>query len=118
MIAGLVMTVVFQLAHVVSGPEFVAEYDHKIAKSWHMHQMSTTSNFATKNRFVAYLLGGLNFQIEHHLFPQICHVHYPEISKIIKETAEKYNVPYHHHNGFWQAVYSHYSLLRSLGNTP
>jgi linoleoyl-CoA desaturase len=111
-IAGIIMTVIFQLAHVVPNTAFISQNDSEIAKNWHIHQMLTTANFATNNRVVTYLLGGLNYQIENHL----CHVHYPSIAIIVRSTAQKFNIPYIENSTFSGAIKSHYHLLQRLGS--
>jgi linoleoyl-CoA desaturase len=96
MFAGFVLSIVFQLAHTVEHtnfPEPIAG-TNDIENEWAIHQLETTANFATNNKLISWLVGGLNFQIEHHLFPRISHVHYPQISKIIKETCAEFNVKY------------------------
>lgn len=119
MIAGLYLTMVFQLAHVVEGPEqFGVPDDGKVENSWAIHQLSTTANFANKSKLATWLMGGLNFQIEHHLFPNISHVHYPRISEIVKSTAGEFGVPYHEYKRFGQAFRSHFRQLKSLGAVP
>jgi linoleoyl-CoA desaturase len=75
----------------------------------------TTSNFSRKNKWLSWYVGGLNFQVEHHLFPSICHVHYPALSNIVKETAQEYGLPYHEQATFMEAFRSHVRLLKSLG---
>jgi linoleoyl-CoA desaturase len=82
---------------------------------WAIHQLETTANFATRNKLLCWLLGGLNFQIEHHLFPKISHVHYPAISKIIKATCDEYNVKYMEFRRMRQAIFSHAMYLRKMG---
>ena len=77
--------------------------------------MKTTSNFAKKNLFLSWFVGGLNYQVEHHLFPNICHIHYSKISGIVKKTAQEFNVPYHEHKTFIAALRSHFSMLNKLG---
>jgi linoleoyl-CoA desaturase len=77
--------------------------------------MNTTANFANSNSALTWFIGGLNHQIEHHLFPTICHVHYPKIAGIVKETAREFNVPYHEHKTFYGALKSHFTLLNDLG---
>ncbi|MEO6537709.1 MAG: acyl-CoA desaturase, partial [Ferruginibacter sp.] len=96
MSAGLILSVVFQLAHTVEETAFPTTLgdSNKIENEWAIHQIETTANFATKNKLISWLVGGLNFQIEHHLFPKISHIHYPEISKIIKKTCAEFNVKY------------------------
>lgn len=114
--AGVVLGVVFQLAHVVEGPDHpMPDGEGMMESAWFIHQMQTTANFATHNPFVNWYVGGLNFQIEHHLFPKICSVHYPAISPIVKEVAEKHGVPYHVNRTFFGAVASHYRMLKHLG---
>ena len=114
--AGLILGVVFQLAHVVEGtayPELPA--DGEMTEPWVVHEMRTTSNFARKNRLVCWYVGGLNFQVEHHLFPRVCSIHYPAISDIVCEVAEKYGVPYNQHPTMLAAIASHYRMLKRLG---
>lgn len=115
-ICGLVLTLIFQPAHVIEETNFyVTDEKGSVENNWAIHQMKTTANFANGSRLFSWFIGGLNFQIEHHLFPNICHVHYRKIAKIVKATAKEFNVPYHHHRTFLSAVRSHFSLLHSLG---
>ncbi|MEI7669521.1 MAG: acyl-CoA desaturase, partial [Pseudomonadota bacterium] len=114
--AGIILGVVFQLAHVVEDTEHPsADDEHKMSDSWIVHQLKTTNNFGMTNRFLNWFVGGLNFQIEHHLFPHICSVHYTKISKIVQATAKEYDMPYHYHKTFRAAVASHYRTLKQLG---
>ena len=117
MFAGLVLSVVFQLAHTVEETAFpIANIDtNSIENDWAIHQVETTANFATKNKVVSWLVGGLNFQIEHHLFPKISHVHYPAISKIIKATCAEFNVKYIEYKRTRDAIISHALYLRKMG---
>jgi len=113
---GLVMGLVFQLAHVVEGTEFpMPNEEGNLEEAWADHQMRTTANFATKSKLASFLLGGLNRQIEHHLFPKVCHIHYPTISKIVKQTAHEFNLPYIESPTFVSALKSHYRMLKKLG---
>jgi linoleoyl-CoA desaturase len=114
-VSGVLLTIIFQLAHVVPGVGFVKPENDSIEESWHMHQMKTTSNFATNSRLITHLVGGLNYQIEHHLFPDICHVHYPKISEIVRQTALEFNAPYFSQKTLWGAVNGHYRHLREMG---
>ena len=115
-VAGISMTIIFQLAHVV--PNCRAEDDPSLlaGKNWHVHQLETTCDFAHGNKLLSYLIGGLNYQIEHHLFPHVCHMHYPAISGIVKQTAEEFSIPYHYERTFRGAIKAHYRHLRNLGN--
>ncbi|MTI21829.1 acyl-CoA desaturase [Fulvivirga sp. RKSG066] len=113
---GFVLGLVFQLAHVVEGMSFPEpDTEGKLEESWAVHQMRTTANFSRKSPMAKFLCGGLNFQIEHHLFPNICHVHYPEISKIVERTAKKYDIPYYENETFIGALKSHYRTLKFFG---
>jgi linoleoyl-CoA desaturase len=114
---GLFLSVVFQLAHTVEGLEFPTPNPEtqKIEQEWAIHQVTTTSNFATKNKVICWLLGGLNFQVEHHLFPRISHIHYPRINAIVKETCAEFNVPYQEHPTMFKAIRSHLTYIKHLG---
>lgn len=114
--AGFVLTVVFQLAHVTEKNEFPLVHEGELENNFLEHQLRTTTNFATHNRFISYMLGGLNFQVEHHLFPAISHVHYPQISKIVESTVKEFNLPYNIERTFVGAVYQHTKMLYKLGN--
>jgi linoleoyl-CoA desaturase len=116
MAAGFSISLIFQLAHVVENVNYV-EPDKSgiIHTNWAAHEMMTTSNFSTRNFFLTHLLGGLNFQVEHHLLPHICHVHYPFIQKIVKDTAREFNLPYHENPTFYHAIKSHYRIIKCLG---
>lgn len=117
MFAGLVLSVVFQLAHTVEETAFPVPLDqNNIENEWAIHQIETTANFATKNKLISWLVGGLNFQIEHHLFPKISHIHYPEISKIIKKTCADFNVKYIEYKRMRDAILSHALHLKRMGS--
>lgn len=117
MVTGFIISIVFQLAHTVEHTNFPlpSEDSGKIENEWAIHQVVTTANFATGNRLISWLVGGLNFQIEHHLFPKISHVHYPAISKIIRKTCEEYGIQYIEYRKMSQAIVSHVAYLRRLG---
>lgn len=116
-IEGIVLSVVFQLAHVVEDAEFpLADAEtNKVENEWAIHQVETTVDFARTSRLVNWYTGGLNYQIEHHLFPKICHLHYPALSKIVEDTSAEFGIKYTAHDTLGQAVGSHYRLLRTLG---
>jgi linoleoyl-CoA desaturase len=88
----------------------------EIENDWAIHQMNTTVNFARHNKFITWYVGGLNYQVEHHLFPSICHIHYPKIAEIVKRTAEEFQVPYLESPTFWMAFRSHINALKELGS--
>lgn len=114
---GLFISIVFQLAHVVETTHFPvsAGADTHIQTDWALHQLQTTSNFGTRNRLLFWMLGGLNFQIEHHLFPRVSHIHYPAISRLVRETCEEFNVTYQEFGSMWSAFVSHLAFLRKAG---
>lgn len=115
-ICGIVLAFIFQPAHVVEETSFFkTDETGSVENNWAIHQMKTTSNFANKARAFSWFVGGLNYQVEHHLFPNICHVHYRDISPIVKATAQEYGVPYHEYETFRGALKSHFGLLYELG---
>ena len=114
--SGLIFAYVFQPAHIIGEVDFYkADAEGSVENNWAIHEMKTTANFANGSTFFAWFIGGLNHQVEHHLFPHICHVHYKDVSKIVKATAEQYDVPYHSHKTFLDAIKSHLSLMNQLG---
>jgi linoleoyl-CoA desaturase len=117
LVAGFVISIVFQLAHTVEHTEFpMPNVDTgKLEDEWAIHQLKTTANFAPRNKFISWLIGGLNYQIEHHLFPKISHIHYPAIRKIVKEACEEYGVPYIEYRRMRYAIASHVSFLKQMG---
>ena len=115
-ICGLVLAFIFQLAHVLEETNFYEPDENgSVENNWAIHQMKTTANFSNKSTLFSWFIGGLNFQIEHHLFPNICHVHYKKLSKIVKATAEEFKVPYNEHKTLIAALRSHFSFLYDLG---
>jgi linoleoyl-CoA desaturase len=118
-IAGLVMTVIFQLAHSVEGTTHpLPNANGTIENDWAIHQMQTTVNFAPNNWLLNWYVGGLNYQVEHHLFTTICHIHYPKIAPIVKATAEEFGVPYMVKDKFSSALQGHVSFLQRVGKLP
>jgi len=118
-VAGLILSVVFQLAHVVEDTEMVnPTEDGKMKHTWAIHQLFTTVNFSTKNKIVNWFTGGLNHQVEHHIFPHISHVHYTKISKIVKKTAREFNLPYHEYKTTRKALIAHFRHLKQMGRKP
>lgn len=115
LIAGFIISIVFQLAHTVEHTHFPTANGRDMPDEWAIHQIKTTANFATRNKLISWLIGGLNFQIEHHLFPKISHVHYPAISAITRQVCQEYGVQYIEYRRMRQAVVSHVSFLRKMG---
>jgi linoleoyl-CoA desaturase len=114
---GLTLALVFQLAHVVEKTSFEAAGDQpkRIDSEWAVHEIRTTANFAPKNKWISWFVGGLNFQVEHHLFPRISHVHYMAISGIVREHCRKFGLPYHCYPTMTGAIASHVRVMKQLG---
>lgn len=113
-VASIILSLVFQMAHVVEGAD-QPESQKEIPSEWHVHQLRTTSDFARNNKFLSWYVGGLNFQIEHHLFPGICHIHYKQLAPIVEQTAKEYGIPYNLKPSFRAALLSHVHRLKDLG---
>lgn len=117
--AGLILSVVFQLAHIIEDAETpLPDESGNMKNTWAIHQLFTTVNFGTKSRILNWFTGGLNHQVEHHIFPHISHVHYTKISKIVRETAKEFNLPYNEYKSMQSAVLSHFRHLKELGRNP
>ncbi len=117
--AGLILSIVFQLAHVVEETDNpIPNTEGEIENTWAIHQLYTTANFAPKNKLVNWFTGGLNHQIEHHIFPHISHIHYGKIAEIVKQTARECNLPYYEFRTMRSAVAAHFRHLKELGMEP
>lgn len=113
-VCGICLATVFQLAHVVDETEFKTLVDERVEAQWMIHQLQSTANFATDSRVLTWLLGGLNFQVEHHLFPKVSHIHYPKINEIVKATCLEYNVKYNEYPTFYAAFQSHIKVIKAM----
>jgi linoleoyl-CoA desaturase len=117
-VCGLCLAIVFQLAHVVDETTFKTIDNAKVEEEWMIHQLQSTANFATKNKVITWLLGGLNFQVEHHLFPKISHIHYPAINKIVQQTCREFDIGYLEFESFSKAFLSHWLTIRQMSFQP
>jgi len=118
-IAGFILAIIFQPAHVIEGTEYpMPDNDGNLENNWAIHQLHTTTNFGHRHRLFSWYVGGLNYQVEHHLFPNICHVHYRKIAKIVEETTKEFGLPYKSKDTFVQALIAHTRLLKELGRKP
>jgi|TARA_R110002012_G_scaffold322095_1_gene555303 linoleoyl-CoA desaturase len=118
-IAGLILSVVFQLAHVVGDTQMpLPDNTGNMKNTWAIHQLFTTVNFSTKNKLMNWFTGGLNHQVEHHIFPNISHVHYTKISEIVRNTALEFNLPYHEYETTRSAIVAHFKHLKQMGMNP
>ena len=118
-VAGLILSITFQLAHVMPDTEMpLPDGEGNIKNTWAIHQLFTTANFAPKNKLVGWFTGGLNRQIEHHLFSHISHIHYKDLAKIVKKTAKEFNLPYNEYKTTRKAIALHFQQLKELGKKP
>ena len=117
--AGLILSIVFQLAHVMEEAEMpLPEANGTIKNTWAIHQLKTTVNFSPKNRLINWFTGGLNHQVEHHIFPNISHIHYGKIAEIVKKTALEFNLPYNEYKTTRKAIIAHFNYLKEMGMNP
>ena len=112
---GLSLAYVFQLGHLVEGPEIGQIPNSGQLGSWHKTQLMGTANFACDSTIATFLFGGLNQQVEHHLFPKISHAHYRALSPIVRRVAKKHGLPYHDKGSFPKALASHFRFLKQMG---
>jgi linoleoyl-CoA desaturase len=119
LVLGIVLSVVFQLAHAVEEAEFPipqgTEDAARIDNAWAIHQVESTVDFARRSRLATYLLGGLNLQVEHHLLPRISHVHYRAIAPVVEQTCRDLGVRYNEHPTIAAGIASHFRWLREMG---
>ena len=117
--AGLILSIVFQLAHIVDHADMPLPDDAgNMKNTWAIHQLMTTTNFSTRNKIVNWFTGGLNHQVEHHIFPNISHVHYTKISEIVRNTAKEFNLPYNEYETTRSAIKAHFLHLKQMGMKP
>lgn len=118
-IAGFILAIIFQPAHVIDGTEYpMPDEDGYLENNWAIHQLHTTTNFGRKHRAFSWFVGGLNYQVEHHLFPNVCHVHYRAIAPIVEQTAHEFGLPYKSKETFAGALAAHFVLMKRLGQKP
>lgn len=116
-VAGVILSVIFQLAHIVDHADTpLPDENGTMKNTWAIHQLFTTVNFGTKNKVINWFTGGLNHQVEHHIFPNISHVHYTKIAEIVKQTAKEFNLPYNEYETTRKAIISHFKHLKELGS--
>jgi linoleoyl-CoA desaturase len=115
-VTGLSISLVFQTAHIMPEMVFPVSDEHGMVEGERMiHQLVTTCNYSPNSRVFSWMIGGLNYQVEHHLFPDICHVHYRNISTIVQQTAAEYQLPYYSKKTFLDALKAHFQMLKHLG---
>jgi linoleoyl-CoA desaturase len=117
--AGLILSIIFQLAHVMDEADMpLPKEDGTLKNTWAIHQLMTTVNFSPKNKLISWFTGGLNYQVEHHIFPNISHIHYSKIAEIVKKTAKEFNLPYNEFKSTRKAIIAHFSYLKLMGTKP
>lgn len=115
-VLGNVLGWVFQLAHCVASSKMIeARPGERLDVGWAAHQVRTSVDFARGSTLLSWYLGGLNFQIEHHLFPQICHTHYPALAPIVEEVCEEHGVRYLALPSLKVALAANFDWLRAMG---
>lgn len=115
-VTGILVSVVFQIAHIMPATDFPLPNDKGIIDdNWYGHQLATTSNFSPNSSVLFWLIGGLNYQVEHHVLPDVCHVHYKNLTKIVSDTAHEFGMPYHVKKSMFHAICAHTKMLRMLG---
>ena len=115
LVTGMILSLIFQTAHIISSCDILEQEESKVEENWSVHQLLTTTNYAMDNKLLTWYFGSLNHQVEHHLFPDICHVHYPQLAPIVQKTAAEFGIPYNVENTFTDAVIGHFKLLKDLG---
>ena len=115
MIGGLLLAMIFQPAHIMEDHDFIEGGLKVIPESYESHQLKTTSNFAPSNKILTWFCGGLNYQVEHHIFPSVSHIHYPALSKIVEKTAHEHGLPYRSVPSFGKALAIHQRTMKKLG---
>ena len=114
-VAGIILSTIFQTAHVMPECEYPEPNEEgTIENNWAIHQLQTTTNYKS-SKLLSWYIGGLDYQIEHHLFPNICHIHYRAISKIVERNANKHNLPYYCQKNYADAIWEHGKMLYQLG---
>jgi linoleoyl-CoA desaturase len=116
-VMGFLLSVVFQVAHCVEEAEFPEPCASagRLDRAWAVHQAEASVDFSRQSQIISWLLGGLNFQIEHHLFPRISHVHYPALAKLVEQTSREFGIRYAVHGSLWAGMRSHFRWLRRMG---
>jgi linoleoyl-CoA desaturase len=115
-LAGIIAQIIFQTTHIIETTTFPGsrlDFDN-----YTYHVLATTADYSTDSLLARWLIGGLNHHVVHHLCPHICHVHYPELTKIVRATAAEFGVSYREHHSMWQAVVGHFHLLHQLSRKP
>eukprot|EP00818_Percolomonas_sp_WS_P001012 CAMPEP_0117437580 /NCGR_PEP_ID=MMETSP0759-20121206/1596_1 /TAXON_ID=63605 /ORGANISM="Percolomonas cosmopolitus, Strain WS" /LENGTH=530 /DNA_ID=CAMNT_0005229215 /DNA_START=29 /DNA_END=1619 /DNA_ORIENTATION=+ len=120
MVGSEILVCMFQVNHVTDKAEMTHcdEDTFEVPHDWASFQIRGSTDFAPGSWFWNHFSGGLNHQIEHHLFPSMSHVHYPAIQPIVEQTCEEFGVPYRYYDTFWDALRGHFRVLWRLSCRP
>jgi len=94
MVGGYYLAFFFIISHNFEGVHMFDKSSAKSTQSFLYKQVASSSNVG--GSFLCFINGGLNYQIEHHLFPRIQHTHYPTIAPVVREFCLARNIPYRH----------------------
>lgn len=112
---GLTFALIFQVTHIYEGTHFPhPDKDGNIDNNYALHVLETTADFSRKKPLGTWLMGGINIHVIHHIFPKVCHVHYPQLTQILKETADDFGIDYYENPNFWVALKKHMWMLKHL----
>ena len=112
---GLTFALIFQVTHVYDGTTYpIPDDEGNLDNNYALHVLETTADFSRHSRLGSWLMGGINIHVIHHILPQVCHVHYPALTKILKETCDDHGIEYQENRTFWMALKKHYQILKHL----
>ncbi len=116
-INGLFLALIFVTGHLTENTMYPEVENNIVDNNWSSHVIQTTGDYAVTVPFMQWFVGGINLHVAHHLFPRVCHVHYKKISPVIKNVAQKHGIEYREIPGFFEALKSHFMLLKKLGDS-
>lgn len=112
---GATFAFIFQVTHVFDGTCYpVPDKDGSIENNYAIHVLETTADFSRKKPIANWWMGCINIHVIHHVLPKVCHVHYPALTQILKDTADEYGVRYQENKNFWIALKKHMAMLKHL----
>ena len=117
LVLGMTLSLIFQLPHIVGESDFPLPNPEtgKMDNPWAEHQNNVTADFGWESPVMSYFIGGLNFHLEHHLLPTVCHIHYSSLTKIVEDTCRDHGLAYYRHKSFWTGLAAHYRWLKKMG---
>lgn len=115
-IVSIIFTGVLGVSHLsdmVEHPD--ADENNKLIESWALLQMKTSVDYNADSKFLNWVLGGFNAHTLHHLFPNVCHIHYLDMVKILRTTSKEFGISYNE-TSYLKALQSHFRFLKKMGN--